>query len=143
MSVSPRIPYHTDEGSVRFWQGCRDGQILLKRCRICDRHHFYPRRMCPFCGSKDVEWVSSSGRGTIYSYTVMHRAPDEYFKSIAPYIAVVVELEEHVRLCSWIVGVDPDEVRIGLPIRATFVEVSPDVWLHQFVRDESDATRGS
>src|SRR5262249_30062727 len=61
-----------------FWDAAASGRLLVKRCLACNEHHHYPRPICPFCGSDRTEWRDASGRGTIYSYSVMRRAPGPY-----------------------------------------------------------------
>src|SRR2546422_5475776 len=58
-----------------FWDAAAEGRLLLKKCVTCGQVHFYPRAICPFCGSDKTEWVTASGRGTVYSYSVMRRGP--------------------------------------------------------------------
>lgn len=96
-----------------FWQAAEQGRLLLKRCQACGRFHFYPRVRCPFCMSDRTEWVESSGRGTLYSFTVVRKAP-------APTAPAVVELEEGVRLTSVVLDADVHELRIGDAVETYF-----------------------
>src|SRR5215472_6430412 len=57
-----------------FWDAAAQGRLLIKRCTACDEPHWYPRAICPFCGSERTEWMEASGHGTIYSYSVFRRA---------------------------------------------------------------------
>ena len=61
-----------------FFDAAAQGNLMLKKCAACGRSHFYPRAICPYCASDRTEWVTSFGRGTIYSYSVMRRAPVPY-----------------------------------------------------------------
>ena len=58
-----------------FWDALRDGKFLVRRCTDCKRAHWYPRGVCPYCFSGRTEWVTGSGRGRIYTYSVMRRVP--------------------------------------------------------------------
>ena len=96
-----------------FWEGAAAGTLLLKKCAACGQAHFYPRAMCPFCFSETTEWVPASGRGTIYSYSVMRRVP-------APYAIAYVTLDEGVTMMTNIVDCDLDAIRIGQQVRVVF-----------------------
>src|SRR2546427_871464 len=61
-----------------FFDAATQGTLMLKKCGACGQAHHYPRAICPFCASERTEWITASGRGTIYSYSVMRRAPDPY-----------------------------------------------------------------
>jgi uncharacterized OB-fold protein len=63
------VPDETNPETAPFWQAAREGRFLIKRCRTCTRHHWYPRAICPHCFSDDTEWVEAAGEGTIYTYT--------------------------------------------------------------------------
>ena len=92
-----------------FWQGMRDGKFLLRHCTACGKAHWYPRALCPFCFG-DTEWREASGAGTIYSYSVMRRAPE-------PYAIAYVTLEEGPTMLTNIVGCDFDTLRIGQGVK--------------------------
>jgi uncharacterized protein len=96
-----------------FWDAAEEGRLLIKRCMACGRLHHYPRSICPFCWSDRTEWVPASGRGTIYSYSVMRRVP-------IPYAIAYVTLDEGVTMMTNIVDCDLEAIRIGLPVRVVF-----------------------
>src|SRR5215467_4135536 len=96
-----------------FWDAAAAGRLLLKRCLGCGEPHHYPRPICPFCGSDRTEWRDASGRGTIYSYSVMRRAP-------VPYALAYVTLDEGVTMMTNIVDCDLDAIRIGQAVRVVF-----------------------
>ena len=96
-----------------FWDAAGDGKLLYKKCTACGEPHFYPRPHCPFCFSDKVEWQEASGRGTIYTYSVMRRAP-------VPYAIAYVELAEGPRMMTNIVDCDLDKIAIGQPVRLVF-----------------------
>ena len=96
-----------------FWDGAAQGRLLLKKCLACDQVHYYPRAICPFCGSVRTEWQQASGRGTIYSWSVMRRAE-------TPYCIAYVTLDEGVTMMTNIVGADLDGIRIGQKVRVVF-----------------------
>lgn len=101
-----------------FWEGCAQGALRLQRCQSCGRHWFYPRACCPHCLESRYDWVTASGHGSVYSFTVIRRGSSPAFTP--PYVLALVELQEGVRLLSQIVECSPDAVSVGMPVRATF-----------------------
>jgi 3-hydroxyacyl-CoA dehydrogenase len=99
--------------NLPFWQAAEQGRLLLKRCQACSQLHFYPRVRCPFCLSDRTEWVESSGRGTLYSFTIAARAA-------TPTAPAVIELEEGVRLTSVVLDADVHALAIGDPVEIYF-----------------------
>jgi len=96
-----------------FWDAAAEGRLLIKKCVTCGQVHFYPRAICPFCGSDKTEWVTASGRGTVYSYSVMRRVP-------IPYALAYVTLEEGVTMMTNIVDGDLEAIRIGQRVTVAF-----------------------
>lgn len=101
-----------------FWDATSEGRLLLKRCATCQEVIWYPRAICPECGSMNTEWFEASGRGTVYSFTVNYKGDGPY-KS-APYVLAYVELEEGPRMMTNIVGTDPSQVSIGQSVTVVF-----------------------
>ena len=120
-----------DPDTKPFWDGAKRGELLIQRCTTCGHVQFYPRLRCMRCGAA-VEWTRASGRGSVYSYTVVHRAPDEALGALVPYVVALVELEERVRMMSRLRGIAPDAVRIGQAVRVTFERLTDDVTLPVF-----------
>lgn len=96
--------------------GLREGRLLLPRCRRCAAVIWYPRAFCPQCGSLDVDWFEASGRGTIYSFTVVRRGQGPY-ATAAPYVLAYVELAEGPRVLTN-VNADPAALAIGTEVKA-------------------------
>jgi uncharacterized protein len=96
-----------------FWDAASQGRLLIKKCAACGEPHHYPRPLCPFCFSDRTEWVPASGRGTLYSYSVMRRVP-------APYAIAYVTLEEGPTMMTNIVDCDLGALRIGQSVRVVF-----------------------
>jgi uncharacterized OB-fold protein len=118
--------------SAPFWEGLRAGELRLQRCSECQRCILYPRSVCPHCLSDRLEWTAASGRGRLYSYTVVRRAMNPAFAAEVPYVFAIVELEEGPRVTTNIVNCEPDEVRVDMPVRATYDNVTPEVALLKF-----------
>ena len=126
MIVEKPVPALTDDNR-EFWFNCSRNKLVLQRCRECAAMQYYPRNVCTNCGSDNIEWVQSAGKGTVYSYTVVHRAPSAAFSKSAPYVLVIVQLNEGPRMMSNIVDCDPGEVRIGMDVEVDFEQRAEDV----------------
>jgi uncharacterized OB-fold protein len=115
-----------------YWDGCAAGELRLQRCADCSEAYFYPRPVCPACGSTRVEWFTASGRATLYSYVINHRAAPG-FESEAPYAIAVVQLEEGPRMMTNITGIPstPEDLVLDMPLQVTF-EQRGDVSLPLF-----------
>lgn len=113
-----------------FWEACREGRLVVQRCRACEHFVFIPQPCCGQCLSEDLEWVESSGRGTLYSFTTVFRPQQPSFE--VPYTVVVVELEEGWYMLSNLVGVEPEDVAIGTPLEVCFEERSEEITLPLF-----------
>lgn len=121
MNISKKAaPLPTPE-TQPFWDGCAAGELRLQRCTHCDRHYFPPRPFCPVCLSSDVTVEAVSGRATLHSYVINHRAAPGFE---APYAIAVVELDEGPRMMSSIVGVDqtPEALHLDMALEVTFEE---------------------
>ena len=114
------VPVPTPE-TQPFWDGCAAGELRIQRCTDCGRPYFYPRPVCPSCGSRAVEWFTASGRATLYSYVISHR-PAPGFDNDLPYAIAVVELAEGPRMMTNIVGVPntPEDLVLDMALRVTF-----------------------
>jgi uncharacterized OB-fold protein len=98
-----------------FWDQASHGKFVLPSCDSCGKTHWYPRRVCPHCFGDCSNWTEASGIGTIYSYSVMRRAPE-------PYAIAYVTLAEGPTMLTNIVGCDFSALRIGLPVRLAWVQ---------------------
>jgi len=101
-------------GDENYFNAAGEGRLLLKSCRACGEIHHYPRALCPFCWSADLEWMDSAGTGQIYTYSVTRRGAG------APYCIAYVTLDEGPVVLTNIVGVDLDTVRIGQRVKVLF-----------------------
>jgi len=121
-----------DQDSQVYWEAARRHELVLQQCSSCQRFRFYPRIICPYCFSDTFEWRQVSGRGTVYSFTVIHRPPFPAFRDKVPYVLALVELDEEVRMMSNIVNCDPQAVEIGMPVKVKFEDVTEEITLPQF-----------
>ena len=120
---APRFDLPTpDDETQPWWDACREGRLLIKRCRDCGEPHFYPRPFCPKCWSDAVEWEEASGRATLYTWSVVHRNDLPPWGDKVPYVAAVVDLEEGPRMMTNVVNCDADELKVGMTLQVTFEE---------------------
>ena len=96
-----------------FFDAAKQGKLLVKRCAACGEFHHYPRAICPFCGSDRTEWKEASGRGVIYSWSVLRRVTP-------PYALAYVTLAEGPTMMTNIVDCDLDKIRIGQNVKVVF-----------------------
>jgi uncharacterized OB-fold protein len=115
-----------------FWEATREHRLMIQKCRDCQRHIFYPRIACPHCFSDNVEWVQASGKGSVYSYTVVENNAPSAFVDDVPYVVAIVKLEEGVQMLSNIVGCDPGEVKCDMPVEVTFEKLDDEFTLPKF-----------
>jgi uncharacterized OB-fold protein len=110
-----------DPLDLPFWEACRDGRFLVHRCDECGRS-YWPASRCVQHGATAMRWVEASGRGTLYTYTVMHHAYTPAMKGKTPYVVGVVQLEEGPFFHSNIVDCPLDAIAIGMPLRMTMTQ---------------------
>jgi uncharacterized OB-fold protein len=131
VSSSAQIPLpRPTELSRPHWDGCREGRLRYQRCRDCGTAVFIPQPVCTGCFGDRLAWVASSGRGTVYSYTIVHRPQRPAFA--VPYIVVIAELEEGWYMLSNLVDCDPGEVAVGMAIEVAFRKMSDEITLPYF-----------
>ncbi len=116
--------------SAPFWAAARRHQLVLQRCERCGTFIYYPRSRCPHCFDDRLGWQQVSGRGVVYSFTVVRRAMSRAFGD-APYVLAIVELEEGPRLTTNIVAA-PEAVSVGMKVTAHFDDVTPECTLVKF-----------
>ncbi|MBM4245874.1 MAG: hypothetical protein FJ148_19055 [Deltaproteobacteria bacterium] len=120
--------------SADFYRHCAGGELRFQRCSACRTWRHPPRVTCGRCSSEEWAWEASSGRGTLFSWTVTHQALAPGFAEDVPYAIVVVELAEGLRLVSGLRGIAPEDLELGMPLVVEFVPVSDAIALHCFRR---------
>lgn len=113
-----------------FFDAARDHQLAVQKCDNCGTLRFPAAPLCLACDSDKASWVPVSGRGEVFSFTVMHRAYHPAFK--VPYTLAVIELQEGVRMTSNVIGIEPSKVRCGMPVEVVFDRLSDEVTLPRF-----------
>jgi uncharacterized OB-fold protein len=124
------LPRVTDRNR-HFWTGGEAGELRFLRCQQCGYYIHPPTPVCPQCHSKELAPEAVSGRATLFTYSVNHQnwmpGPE------LPYVVAIVSIPEQddLRLTTNLVDVEPDQVRIGMPLEVTF-EHHEDVWIPLF-----------
>lgn len=120
--------------SDHYWEQAKNGKLVLQKCNDCDAVQFYPRVLCLECNSRSLGWLESSGRGTLFTFSIVHVAPHPGFRDDLPYIAAIVELEEGVKMPSQVIGIEPDPelLHIGMPLEVAFEEITESISLPKF-----------
>lgn len=101
-----------------FWCAGEKNELRIQRCCVCEAWFYPPQVACPQCLEEAWEWLPTSGRGTVYSFTVVHRPASPAFEG--PYVLAIIELDEGPAVMANIVGGAPDAVRIGAPVAVAF-----------------------
>lgn len=130
----PRPAPAPEPESAEYWAALRQGRLLVQRCQDCGHHQLYPRDRCVACRGP-VAFVEASGRATVYSFTVVRQQYQRPFRDWVPYVVALVDLEEGPRLMTNVVGVDPEDVSIGMAVRARFEPVSEEAGIALFEPD--------
>jgi uncharacterized OB-fold protein len=143
MNESRQLPVPVPEvnpETAPFWAATARGELLVKQCEDCASLIWYPRSVCPECGSLRTRWQQVSGRGRIYSYTVNRRGEGAY-RDHGPYVLAYVELDEGPRLMTNIVApdegtdgstLDHGELAVGLPVEVVFHDTGEGSALPRF-----------
>ena len=105
-----------DADTERYWQGIREGRLLLQHCEACGHVQLYQQSRCRACASEALVHRAASGRGRVHSFSVVHRAPGPAFKADTPYAVLLVDLAEGPRMISGYSGGDPSEVDFDMAV---------------------------
>jgi uncharacterized OB-fold protein len=107
-----------DKLAAHFWNGCAAGELRYQRCSACAALQTYPRAFCRHCGAADLRWQAALGTGTVYALTSVERAPSDEFRALAPYVIVLVDLDEGYRMMAH----GAPGLAIGERVRVRFFE---------------------
>jgi uncharacterized OB-fold protein len=127
---SPRLEGLTGE----FYGWTKRGELRFQQCLRCEAWRHVPRVICPECASPEWSWAPSTGRGRVFTWTVVVRAMDPAFAAEVPYAPAVIELEEGVRMLSLVVDCPPEELEFEMPVEVVFEDVTAEVTLPKFRR---------
>lgn len=140
-AAPPRPRPVVNAWSQPFWDAARAQHLLLQHCDDCRAWIFYPRIACPHCGSDAIGWRPASGRGTIYSFTVVENNAPSAFAPLVPYVVAVIRLEEGVQMLSNIVDCEPATLRCDQPVEVVFRRLDDEFTLPCFRPRDSAGNR--
>lgn len=133
--VRKPLPAITTEAKP-FWDAAAQQKLMIQRCKACNAWVWTPRPSCNECGSENIDWTQMSGRGEVYSFTVIRqivgRAASPAFQKDVPYVVAWVDLDEGPRMITNIVGCAVEEVKLGMKVTVQFEQAADDVWLPKF-----------
>ena len=116
-----------------FWDAAKRHELVLPRCLRCNQYFWYPREICPDCLQAEWEWAPASGRGRLYSFTVVRQPLLPQFAGDVPYAYALVQLDEGPRMVTNIVDCEiPDGLEVDMLVEATYDDVSDDYTLVKF-----------
>ncbi|HJM76251.1 MAG TPA: Zn-ribbon domain-containing OB-fold protein [Dehalococcoidia bacterium] len=126
------LPQATPQ-TQEFWDGLKRGELRIQQCQDCNEHYFYPRSFCPHCHSRNVEWTTASGKGTVETFVINHQAFVAFAES-TPYVIAVISLEEGPRMMTNLVNVevDPEHISVDMPVEIVYDAVTDEVTLPKF-----------
>jgi uncharacterized OB-fold protein len=131
MTDFAKVPLpHPTALSQPFWDAANEGRLVLQRCGACRAYRWTPQILCRECLAEEFIWEEASGRGTLYSYTMVHRAPLAAFET--PYVLATVELEEGPLMLTQIVASPHDKLAVDAPVEIAFTRASEVINLYTF-----------
>lgn len=135
----PSINHLLNNETKPYFEATKENKLIIQYCSDCKTHQFYPRIFCMNCFSDQINWVEASGKGKVYSYSVVHKTSIKEMKDKVPYIIALIDLEEGVRLMSHLVDTDEKEISVGMDVSVIFREQIEEYKLPQFVPASKNA----
>lgn len=126
------VDRHFSEEAEPYWNGLRNEELLVQRCKACDRAFFPPRLVCPYCSSTNIDWFAASGGGEVYTYTILEWPPRGEWSDKTPYNNALIHLDEGAYLFSRVVDCPNEEIHIGMDVEIGFDHVTETVTLPVF-----------
>lgn len=126
-------PVHDEVSSVWF-EAASNGKLLLQRDPETKKPQYFPRGHVLGKPGVKPEWFEASGKGKLYTYTVVKRSLHPEFSARTPFTLAIVELEEGPRMTTWIVDVPDEELRCDMPVSVVFREIHPGVIMPCFTK---------
>lgn len=131
MSTLPTPAPTVTQANAAFWAATAEGRFQLQRCNECDTVLWFPRRHCPSCWTENVSTFEASGKGVVYSFTVIRKGAMAY-KESGPFVIAYVELAEGPRVMTNIVDCDVETVKVGMPVEVVWHDTGQGNALYRF-----------
>jgi uncharacterized OB-fold protein len=129
LHITYRLPISR---TSKFWQGLKEGKIYATKCQKCGKLHFPPVADCGDCGSSNLKWTELNGEGKIETFTQIVVKPAS-FSEEADYIVAIGRLREGVRALAWLVGVEREDVQVGMKVRLVAKVTSDERVSYEFI----------
>jgi uncharacterized protein len=131
MTYTKPLPLINDE-TRPYWDYCKQHELRMQKCSDCGHIRFPLSPVCPRCHSMHSQWEKLSGKGNIYTFTVYRVAYHPAFKDAVPYVLAIIRLAEGPSLESNIIGCQPEDVKIDMPVEVSFEDITPEITLPKF-----------
>jgi hypothetical protein len=112
----------TQPWSEKFWEGTKQGKLLIQVCNDCKSKIFYPRKFCPECWSANLSWIEASGKAKIHTFSTAYANVEPKFMDELPYTIAYVDLDEGVRMMTRIVESKPEDIKFDMEVEVVFQE---------------------
>ncbi len=134
MELNRPLPAPITPETQPYWDGLKEGKLMLPKCEDCNQPFFYPRILCPQCQSRRITWMQASGKGKLYSFEIVHQQLDRRFKVPPPYILAMIELDEGPRLMSNLINIeaDPQVLQCDMPVEVVFETLTDEITIPLF-----------
>lgn len=129
--LTSAVPAPTEHG-FPYWRGARNHELRFLRCGDCGRWVNYVKLQCPNCGSRALSWNACSGKGRLYSYSILHRASSPAFKEKVPYVLAVIELEGGIKMMSHLINCDLAQVDVDMEVEVVFDDIDDEIAVPYF-----------
>lgn len=120
--------------TMPFWEAAKRHELIIQKCKSCGEYQFYPRAWCMHCGTRELEWVKTSGKGTVYSFVIIRQvvANSPAFQEDIPFVIAEVDLDEGPRVYGNLLDVKPEETQVGMRVRVKFQDATSETSLPKF-----------
>ncbi len=133
VTPTPARPLPSLQGySGEFYGWCGKQELRFQRCGACETFRHPPRPLCPNCQSSNAQWVPVSGKGKVHTWTTVRQALHPGLAADVPYAGVIVELDEGMRIASWVTDIAPEKLQAGLRVQVWFDAISDGFALPKF-----------
>lgn len=121
LDLTKPVP-ETQPWSEKFWEGTKQGKLLVQVCKDCGARIFYPRKACPKCWSRNLDWIEASGKATVFTFSTAYSMVEPKFMDELPYTIAYVDLDEGVRMMTRIINCPLEEITFGMRVEVVFHE---------------------
>lgn len=117
-----------------FWAAAKEGRLVMQKCDNCGTVNFHPKPWCIECGNRDLEWTDIKPKGTVYSYTISHTIAMNFpgWKDDLPILLGLIDLDEGARMYAQVTHCSPEDIHIGMRVRAYFEAISEEAGIPKF-----------